>query len=458
MLTLKKMYFWVFLAYIAILPFSHTTVLRNLLLMFLIVNIAAYIFFEKKSLKSYIFYVPVGLRIWIIFLLIFPFFSEDVRVAWQNILGHLGQGAIAWLIGLFSFLILKQFSPNIFTLGVASFSLLAFYFIQLIFSWMDVGSFPWGFRGYDPDHGNLGAAAAQCIVLFMVSLMERGHFSKRLRIIGSLILIALSFLSLIIASSRGSLIFSFLILIISVAFIIWRFLRFQSSKIIIDFKAKKYFPFAIVIVICFLGWMLLFSLGKIVNKDDRWLLASYKVQTAMQIKNPTNVVCYGLTDIEQSTLEQQIPLADPRKKEEVMKGLRDDGGRWLNLLTGLELVVENPMGLDGSRQAFAKLLARKCNQPPLNGLDHAHSGWVNLTLSLGWVGLLLFIGLLARCAWRGYVSSKNLKVQAWALALCLLAIFWLMRGLVDAVYQDHYLQMQGVLLGYLWERIRGVEV
>jgi len=41
---------------------------------------------------------------------------------------------------------------------------------------------------------------------------------------------------------------------------------------------------------------------------------------------------------------------------------------------------------------------------------------------------------------------------AWALFL--LSAFWILRGFADFVYREHNLQMQALLLGYLWGRLK----
>jgi hypothetical protein len=37
--------------------------------------------------------------------------------------------------------------------------------------------------------------------------------------------------------------------------------------------------------------------------------------------------------------------------------------------------------------------------------------------------------------------------------LFLITVFWISRGFADAVYREHYLQMQGFLIAYLMGRL-----
>jgi hypothetical protein len=57
----------------------------------------------------------------------------------------------------------------------------------------------------------------------------------------------------------------------------------------------------------------------------------------------------------------------------------------------------------------------------------------------------------ARAGWRALGQE-----QTWpaGMALLLLSIFWLLRGMVDAVYQEHYLEMQAFFLLTLWFLLR----
>lgn len=67
---------------------------------------------------------------------------------------------------------------------------------------------------------------------------------------------------------------------------------------------------------------------------------------------------------------------------------------------------------------------------------------------------MLFAGLLSYFALAGARGLGQEEGRSWALALFLLSIFWILRDFTDAVYQEHYLQMQTLLLGYLWARMR----
>jgi len=54
--------------------------------------------------------------------------------------------------------------------------------------------------------------------------------------------------------------------------------------------------------------------------------------------------------------------------------------------------------------------------------------------------------VLLRFTKSGWTALKQEQTWAAGLALLLLSIFWLLRGMVDAVYQEHYLEMQAFFL------------
>jgi hypothetical protein len=68
-------------------------------------------------------------------------------------------------------------------------------------------------------------------------------------------------------------------------------------------------------------------------------------------------------------------------------------------------------------------------------------------LSVGWLGGGLFAWLLLSFARQGWqILRWQNEASPLGYALFLLAVFWILRGMTDAVFQDHYLQMQAIML------------
>jgi O-antigen ligase len=90
-----------------------------------------------------------------------------------------------------------------------------------------------------------------------------------------------------------------------------------------------------------------------------------------------------------------------------------------------------------------------CGHKPVFAFSHAHNAWINLALSIGWIGAVLFLYLFLSFVREGFKSLKDPASTPVSFAVILLAVFWMLRGLSDAVYQEHYLQMQAFILLYL---------
>jgi hypothetical protein len=129
------------------------------------------------------------------------------------------------------------------------------------------------------------------------------------------------------------------------------------------------------------------------------------------------------------------------------------GGRILLMRVGVGLVIENPRGLDGARGSYKRLIEAKCGREPVLTFAHLHQSWMDVALALGWVGAALFAWLLLTLAQTGWRFLGIDTVAPWGSALFLLASFWFLRGFADSLYREHYLQMQAMLMAYLYGRL-----
>jgi hypothetical protein len=149
-----------------------------------------------------------------------------------------------------------------------------------------------------------------------------------------------------------------------------------------------------------------------------------------------------------ATIRSQTQGRSSEYENSLTAGLEgQDGARMLLLRAGLELVLGHPRGQDGSRQSFEKIMLKTCGHVPKLNHAHAHNAWINLALSVGWLGVGLFAWLLLSFARQGWqMLRREDEASPLGYALLLLAVFWMSRGMADAVFQDHYLQMQAILL------------
>ncbi len=179
-----------------------------------------------------------------------------------------------------------------------------------------------------------------------------------------------------------------------------------------------------------------------------------KVKIGYVSKNPLDILCNGVTQEIEDEVNQNFSNRDSVYRKVLIDGLKmQDGGRVLLMRAGFDLMIRNPIGLDGSRYSFQKLLREKCGHEPVLQFSHSHQGWLDLGMALGWIGVFLYAALLLYFLFYGLSNLKNSQSMPWALAISLISSFWLLRGFADSVYREHYLQMQAVLLAYLYGRL-----
>jgi O-antigen ligase len=198
--------------------------------------------------------------------------------------------------------------------------------------------------------------------------------------------------------------------------------------------------------------MLLSVTFQYVKHDSRWFSMADSVEVAYEIEDPFRVLCDGLSIDVQNGIRSRLASRDPKYVQAVIDGLNSDGGRILIQRVAFQLMLENPVGLDGSRQSYRRLIQEKCGHEPAMPFAHSHNSWIDLALALGWVGLFTFAGLMLFFLYRGIIGMKSETNRPWAMALVLVSSFWILRGFVDSVYREHYLQMQFMLLMYLFGR------
>jgi len=314
-------------------------------------------------------------------------------------------------------------------------------------------AFPWGFQGFDPMHGNLGYTETQAMALFSSICILAWSRREILRLILSGLAVVAGFLSVVIAMSRGAILYSMIVLGAGLL-VYWGRLHVHATsnepqQLGLPTRANVWPRVLVGLMFGVFVFVLLLS----VQKDPRWSLMRDKVIASFIVERPVDFLCVGITPEIETRVRQRFPDYEPERISALVDGLRGDGGRILVMRAGWQLVMQHPLGLDGSRHSFKKLMAAQCGHVPVLEFAHAHHGWIDLLLALGWLGGALYLWLLIHflaLGWRGLVASQT---RHWALALMLVALFWLLRGFTDAVYREHMLLMQAVLMGYLYVQL-----
>jgi hypothetical protein len=115
---------------------------------------------------------------------------------------------------------------------------------------------------------------------------------------------------------------------------------------------------------------------------------------------------------------------------------------WLK--EGMLLVAEHPLGIGFDRNAFGRGLQLKYGE----GKGHSHSGLLDMAISTGIPGVLMWIAFLvslARLGWRRFLDTGNYA----GLALFFVLLDFSTRLLLDSVTKDHMLQQCMLVTGLL---------
>lgn len=473
---------WLFLLLLAIFPISNTIALRNLLLLALLgvslillaVKPAHFTYPLRHSLRQ----LSWPILFWTCLLLLFPLWARESTTAWQSLANDWLEALFAGFVGYAVWHLLGRKGPGLLALAYASAVPLLLHLLlclAALLGWLNNAffadptiatlwdsllhpeAFPgnphWtvqglmhGFRGLEPMHGNLGYPACQAIALFC-AYMAYSWRARQLQVLWLAVLgIALCFLSILIAQSRGAILYAFLIM--ALALVLARMHNAPracgpSSALATGLTWRGKLLGALAALV------LLSVTFQYVKRDPRWFNMADSVEAAFAIENPTRTLCEGLDAGIQDSIRSKLADRDPQYVQAVIAGLQSDGGRILLLRAGLQLALENPWGLDGSRHSYQKLIREKCGHEPVMQYAHSHDSWIDLSLALGWLGVLAFASMMVyflRCGLSGMRTNNH---DVWSMALALISGFWILRGFADSVYREHYLQMQLIVLMYL---------
>jgi len=488
----EKVILWLASIYLGILPISGTIALRNILLLILCLYIATIVLTKVFKKEYYSFYkhfltsIPLIWITWCLFLILFPLWAHEQDIAIIQLRGEWLQSILSWIVGFgLAIIIIKQrlgllslawisAIPNLIHLTLTLFiwlevldpNKLGDYPIRNIlnsFDWnlvnfdLQFNKFPLNFRGLEPMHGNLGYPACQAIALFLASSISITNGFSSSKAFSYLIGLIFCFLSIIIAGSRGALFFAILIVIMFLVVLLTQNLnrKFQKTPHNIKNFTNSIF---LTKVFYYLSFILIFSFAAYsIHKDPRWHFMFDRIKIGYLVENPKSFICNGLNSSQEIILKNAFPDKKSDYFDELIAGLGSDGGRIVLLRVGIDLALQHPLGLDGSRVSYQKLISLECTHSPVHHFSHAHNGWIDLSLALGWAGVIILLGVFIFFIKFGTKFISNESCRSWAYALVLICLFWTTRGLVDSVYREHLLQMQGFIIAYIFAQMRLAE-
>jgi hypothetical protein len=406
--------------YVAVLPMANTIALRHVALLALLLVAAWQLNEMKRDAQPGLF-----ISLWAVYLVIFPFVADDHHTAWVSLGGQWGLGLLAMVAGAGAAVMLRdRRTGDVFYLGLVSSVPLLVHLVLFSYRAAETHAVPWGYWGRETHHADLGYAAGHVVVLMTVSLLA-GERNLRLWSIG---LIGVALLSTVLAQSRAGLAFAVLGGVGVFAVIYMR----NGLRIRLP---------VLVVAIVAVGGLA----GLAIKEDVRWQTLSAKLSVGL-LGNAIQIECQGTSSIEAQILaEHGAGVAASQLIDAVRDG---DGARVVLLRAGLELAIKNPLGSDGSRQAFKNLLRQECPNPAIV-MAHSHNGWIDTMLAIGIAGAALYLAVLLHLGRCGYTAIKRDGcTNQWALVLLVLSAFWIVRGFTDSVFRDHMLEMQGFVLAF----------
>ena len=479
----QRLFLWILMLYMSVLCMSNTIALRNVALALLCVIAIGTFIFKREALHQRfsrsLLMVPRLFWAWALFLILFPFWAPESTVAWANFRGQWLESLLVWFVAFAVVVLLGHASLGLWLLALASAAPALLHLLMVILAWIgflphslpetatithlfsyafarynELGltsiGFPWGFRGLEPMHGNLGYSACQALVVFTAIALSAFHDRRTGALAGAFFGILACFACILIANSRGAILYS--LLTVSVMAFVYFFAIAKRPPLAEYFKLAsiKFLALFFVIFFCVFSVFAIHS----VQRDSRWMPMADSIRIGLSIPDPTDLLCNGVSSEIKEKIIHDFSSASPQYQERLLAGVGGDGGRVLLMRTGMQLVLENPWGLDGSRDAFKKRMKEKCGHIPVLEFAHSHNGWFDTVLALGWLGGALYASLFVFFIQAGWGSLNDKKQWPFALALLSLALFWALRGMADSVYREHYLQMQAVMLGILYFKIQ----
>lgn len=420
--------FWIAISsatYLAVLPMSGTIALRSLTLLIALMALVWH-FFKTRSFPQ----LPVPVLIWAAYLLVFPLISQDSAVAWESLGKQWGMGLLAMVCGAGAAQLLVSFRiGSALQLGFLSCITILTHLCILAFQSWEASSLVQGW-GRETHHADLGYAAGQAVILLCASLVACKKSSK----FTAILLILACLASTVLARSRGG--FAFCVFGIILVFVV----AYWSQR---EVRKKQ--------ILMLFGGLLLVSLTVFVlatKTDTRWRNMESSMTSGL-LGNALQVQCFGTGSVEQEIVEK---YGTGKASQLIIQSVNNgDGSRVILFRTGFELVLKNPWGIDGSRQAYKKLLRQECSNPVID-MAHAHNGWIDTALAIGWIGAGLYLIVLANFAKIGLenIRKSSAELNVWGVVLFSFSVFWILRALFDSVFRDHMFEMQGFVLAYAY--------
>jgi hypothetical protein len=365
------------------------------------------------------------------------FFSTDLKTGFKGFKSEWMHFIIFSIIGAGAGLyIAKQKTSNLLLyFGIAFLVVPLIHLFLSFFKFVEAGTIPWGYWGINDHHADLGYKALFASIFLSTFLF----FETKKRFLNWLCVILLFFCitSPLIAQSRAGVIFVLLSLLF--VFLIFIFILQLRQP----FRLKDFL--IIITSLIFVG--LIIKIG-VAADPNRWGGMVSRALLGFH-GDPNLVYCNGIENLRSALLAEGITITP--QIEAGIKSVEDgDGARIMAARSGLVMVLENPMGINGSKKAYQTAITMFCQNPPAIFISHTHNGWIDTALAIGIPGAFLLLLVMLNYATQGFRMIKaSGKINAFAIALFISAAVWVLRGILDSTLKDHMLEMQAFTFALL---------
>lgn len=431
---ITKVYDWATYALLFVLvpvwSIPHTMAIRNiaagLLLILVIVRNRDWLTFLKESKALILF------GAYLLFYLLF--ISTDFLETAKNIKSEWLKFILYSLVGGTIGMWFANHSRNklFFFLGFSFSVPLLIHLVLFGLKAIESQSIPWGYAGLSLSHGDLGYSALQGIIflsvyLFFLSTTKLGKAS-------SLLLIILMVISVVLARSRGGLIFSIIsFMIASLSFIL------TSGRLT---NGKKISSIVLLMIFLAISSRLATS-----TFSDRWQNLDLKISIGL-MGNALDVNCNGADGIRNELSEKGVLIT--KEIEDTLSEIQvGTAARVTTARAGIALLQINPFGFNGSRDGYQIGINKICK--PVSEMGNTHNGWIDTALAIGVIGafILLIIYIANIVAALKVLRSPINQDKAVACALFATSLVWLIRNILDTAQRDQMLEIQGFCMALL---------
>lgn len=332
------------------------------------------------------------------------------------------------------FYVSRIYSRDILLLfGISFCTPLVIHLVLFVKKFTEETALPYGYAGLSISHGDLGYAALQSSIFLTIYILFNKTYSLK-NIVGIIFLI-LCFLSPFFSQSRGGLIFTCIsVLLISIIFF--------SNKLRTTKVKRALFLVASMIIAIFLA----FKITSIIM-NDKWQDIDSRIAIGL-LGDPLNVICNGIGEVKLA-YEQKNGATSPQTEKIISEVDSGTTSRIVVAKAGYQLLIKNPLGLNGSKEAYQIAISRICT--PTITMSNTHNGWLDLALAIGIPGLVIFLLLYLSNFTLGIrsLSSNDPSISAAGLALSTSTLIWFLRGLLDATSRDQMLEIQGFIMALM---------